>query len=60
MKVGVTKSFRRRKDSNTWHWRRECSKYPAEPYYLEVKAAKLPTSGGLACPDCTKMDRPKR
>lgn len=41
-------AYRRRKESDTWHWCRNCSKWPKSNY--ESRASK-PTSGDQ-CNEC--------
>jgi len=41
--------YRRRNDSDTWHWCRNCSNWPTGPG-IEIKYRK-PTSGEL-CNEC--------
>lgn len=45
--------FRRRRDSDTWHFFRSCTFWPTQDY---VERAEKPTSGEL-CNECTSKDR---
>ncbi|MCD6569057.1 hypothetical protein J7K70_02900 [bacterium] len=46
-------TYRRRKDSDTWHWCRNCSNWPASDY--EEKFTK-PSSGEL-CDQCKAKEK---
>lgn len=45
--------YRRKKDSDTWHWCKNCSNWPTSDY--EERYAK-PTSGEL-CDQCKAKER---
>lgn len=38
--------YRRKKDSDTWHWCKNCSNWPTSEY-VEVTVSGRPTSGEL-------------
>jgi len=46
-------TYRRRKDSETWHWRLECERWPDKNY---VEATLRPKTGTL-CGRCTSKER---
>ena len=45
--------YRKRKGSDTWHWCRNCSKWPTSNYESKYKK---PTSGEL-CNECKSKDK---
>jgi hypothetical protein len=47
--------FRRRKSSDTWHWRAECSNYPRAAF---VGQRFKPTTGEL-CDECKAKQKDK-
>ncbi len=46
-------TYRRRKDSDTWHWCRNCSNWPTYDY---VEREGKPTTGEL-CNECQGKER---
>ena len=51
-------TYRRRKNSETWHWREECHLWPTLPTrepYIELKAERIPNNG-LLCDRCVDID----
>jgi hypothetical protein len=47
--------YRRKKDSDTWHWCRNCSKWPTWDYE-EVNIPAKPSSGEL-CNECRAKEK---
>jgi len=45
-------AFRRKDFNDVWHWKKDCTKYPAERPY-QISFVK-PVSGEM-CKDCEKM-----
>jgi hypothetical protein len=48
-------TYRRKKDSDTWHWCRNCSNWPTSDYVDEYKVDR-PTSGEL-CDECKGKEK---
>ena len=46
-------TYRRRKDSDTWHWCKNCSNWPKEDY---EEITTKPTYGEL-CDECKGKDK---
>jgi len=51
----IMPTYRRKRGSDTWHWCRNCSKYPTEDYE-EITVYGRPTSGEL-CNECLAKER---
>jgi len=45
--------YRRRKDSDTWHWCTNCSNWPKEGEYIEKNMEK--TTYGEKCDTCLDL-----
>ena len=50
--ANLMKEYRKRKNSDTWHWCKNCSKWPTSNY--EARYSK-PSSGEL-CNECKAKD----
>ncbi len=46
-------THRKRRDSNIWHWRSNCSKFPRKGY---EQVSKKPKSGEF-CKECQAKDK---
>lgn len=50
-------TYRKRKDSDTWHWERDCSNYP--PPSRSTSRPSKPSSGEL-CNECKAKAKRKK
>ena len=54
-------TYRRKNDSDTWHWCRNCSNWPEDIgvyYKIELKEGKRPSSGKLDN-ECLALEKKK-
>lgn len=48
--------YRRKKDSDTWHFCTNCSNWPASDYVEQTKPGSERPSGGELCDECKGKD----
>ena len=54
-------TYRRRKDSDTWHWCKKCRYYPNNPDDIKVrKAGKERPSYGELDNNCLRLEKEKK